>query len=631
MQKLFSFALLLFISFSVFSQSKISVIPRPVSVVENSGEYVLPKSISVSAPVNAALRSTVDILRKKLSVATGYQTVSSTTGNAAVNLILNKTADKALGDEGYKLSVNNAGVKIVANKPAGIFNGAQTLLQLLPAEIESGKQVKNISWSIPHVEITDYPQMKWRGLMLDVSRHFFTVDEIKGYIDQMAKYKLNTLHWHLTDDEGWRVEIKSYPKLTSVGAWRVPMEGNFGQFPAPGNEPKTYGGFYTQEQVKDIVKYAQERFINIVPEVDMPGHSMAIIAAYPELSCTSPLPQNYQVRAGESFIDWNTHTLHVDNTLCPANEKVYSFINDVVRELAQLFPYEYLHIGGDEAFYTFWEKSDAVKQLMKRENLKTYKEVQGYFGRRVEKIVNSYGKKAIGWDEVLETGVNKSTAIMAWRGNGDHGIKASNLGHKVIMSPAKYTYIDYMQGDKVTEPLVYASLRLNEVYKFNPTPAGANAANILGGQANLWTEQIYNIRQVQYMTWPRGFALAESVWSPQQSKNWKDFVRRTEDHFNRLNFAKVKYSPAIYDPVVKVRKAGKGKIAVELVPEIDGLDIHYTFDNSTPDNYYPKYTQPLTFPTGAEKLHVITYKRGEDKPAGRLLILTLEDLTKRAK
>lgn len=630
MRKILFLFTFIFLSVFSFAQSRIAVIPKPVSVQEKTGEFVLPKTISVNAPKNAEIATGVDLLRKKLSVATGYNTVASTVNNATIHLSLNNRADNAIGDEGYKLSVTGSGVKITANKNAGLFNGIQTLLQLLPPEIESKQQVADAKWAIPQVEIMDYPQLKWRGFMLDVARHFFTVDEVKRYIDQMSRYKLNVLHFHINDDEGWRVEIKSLPKLTSVGAWRVPRVGDFGVLPAPTpDEAKTYGGFYTQEDIKDLVKYAKERFIDIMPEIDMPGHSMAVLAAYPELSCTPNLKVN--VRAGEKFIDWSTHTLLQDNTLCPANEETYRFVDKVVNEMSALFPFEYMHMGGDEAFYTFWKKSPEVTKLMQRENIKTYEEVQGYFERRVEKIVHKHGKKMIGWDEIFATGIEKSTAVMAWRGDGTEGVKASQAGHKVVMTPAKWVYIDYMQGDKTTEPPVYASLRLNETYKFNPIPAGAKAENILGGQANLWTEQIYNYRQVEYMTWPRGFALAESVWSPQSSKNWNDFVRRTEDHMQRLDYAKVKYSPAMYDPVVSVKKTDNNNIAVTLTPELEDLNIHYSFDNSSPDNYYPVYNGPLTFPIGSKQLKVITYKKGEEKPAGRLLTLTLDDLTKRAK
>lgn len=622
---------------SVFTKSiksnkydKVAIIPQPAIISVGKLVYTLPKVISINAPSDKDTRISVELLENKLLNIVGCQINRSTRATATIRLRLNTTANKLLGEEGYRLSVNAKGIEITANKPAGIFYGVQTLLQLLPPAIESKEKQNNIAWEIPYVEITDYPKLGWRGLMLDVSRHFFTIEEVKKYIDQMAKYKLNLLHLHLTDDEGWRIEIKKYPKLTSVGAWRTPMVGNFGEFPEPAADaPKNYGGFYTQEELKDLVKYAKERHIDILPEIDVPGHSMAILAAYPELAVKTNDSTTYAVRVGEKFIDWHTHTLLKNNTLNPADEKVYAFLGDVIKEIAAIFPFKYIHMGGDEAFYTFWDKSEEVKQLMKKENLSSSKEVQGYFERRVEKLVEDAGKHFIGWDEILATGVSKSAAIMAWQGAGEAGIKASKLGHKVVMTSTKHTYIDLMQGDAVTEAPVYSTLRLKKAYEFNPLPPEANAENILGGQANLWTEQVYNYRQAEYMTWPRGFALAECVWSPDSSKNWNDFVRRIEEQFRRLDYAKVKYSPAMYDPIVSVSRGKDGKPVITLTPEIEGLSIHYSFDNSTPDNYYPAYTKPLTFPMAATKLNVMTYKKGEEKPVGRLMSLTLEDMQKR--
>ena len=615
------------------NERKITIIPEPVSVDQKSGVFIFPETINIQAPNLAYLEPTLQLLTNKLSAATGSKVNISALSNkqSHINLIINKIADEKIGEEGYTLSVTPSTVNIKANKAAGLFYGIQSLLQLFPPEIESRDLVKNVKWEIPAVEITDYPRVGWRGLMLDVSRHFFTVAEVKQYIDVMAKYKYNMLHWHLTDDEGWRIEIKSLPKLTEIGAWRVEKVGNFGVFSKPlPNEPKTYGGFYTHEQIKDIVKYAADRFVNIIPEIDVPGHSLAAIAAYPELSCT-PGADKYNVRAGEQFMDWSRGAppiAMIDNTLCPANEKVYPFLDKVMTEVAQLFPFEYIHVGGDEAPHNFWEKNPQVKALMQKEGLKTIPQVQAYFEKRLEKIINAKGKKMMGWDEILEGGVNASTAVMSWRGI-QHGIEASNAGHYVVMSPTTYAYIDYMQGDAVTEPPVYASLRLNKTYEFNPVPKGANAKYILGGQANLWTEQIYNIRQAEYMTWPRGFAIAESVWSPEKNKNWNKFVAKTEEHFKRLNFNETKYSPAIYDPIISVKKNTSGNPLVALATEIDGLDIYYSFDNSAPDRFYPKYKAPLEIPKDAQLLRLISY-RGKE-PVGRLMTITTDDLKKRAK
>lgn len=634
MKKFILFFAMSFLGLLAFSQQAergISIIPEPVSVVKKGGHYVLPNEVVISIPAGNDTKFVSETLTKKLSTAPGKKvTVRSNVSNANIVLSLNSKPDSKIGNEGYTLSVTSERININANKPAGLLYGVQTLLQLFPPQIESDKPEKNVSWQVPQIEITDYPRVGWRGLMLDVSRHFFTVDEVKQYLDNMVKYKYNIFHWHLTDDEGWRIEIKSLPKLTEIGAWRQEQIGWFGSFSEPDpNAPKNYGGFYTQEQIKEIIQYARERNIQVMPEIDVPGHSSAILAAYPELACF-PESGTHAVRTGASFLDWNTGgrpAAIYENTLCPSNEKVYEFLDKLMTEVAALFPFEYIHTGGDEAPYTFWEKSNAVKQLMQREKLANMAAVQSYFGKRLEQIILSKGKKMMGWDEILEGGITPTTALMSWRGV-DYGIEASKSGHFVVMSPTNYVYIDYMQGDISTEPRVYASLRLNQTYKFDPIPEGANAKYILGGQANLWTEQIYNLRQAEYMTWPRGFAVSESLWSPKDKKDWDKFVAKTENHFMRFDYAKTKYSPAIYDPIIKVTSDGE-QYFVELTPEISGLDIYTSYDSSTPDNFYPKYTEKQRIPKDAVMMRIITY-RG-DKPMGRLLSIPVEDLKKRVR
>lgn len=625
-----SLALFGIILYSQSSPAKFNIIPEPVATVEKSGNFTLPKSVNILRPAESENDITVNFLKEKLSKATGSRVTVKSSGKSDIQLVLNAIADPMIGNEGYILSVRPKKITIRANKPAGLFYGAQSLIQLFPPQIESPTKVINVAWKIPAVEIGDYPRVGWRGLMLDVARHFFTVDEVKQYIDAMVRYKYNMLHWHLTDDEGWRIEIKSLPKLTETGAWRVEKVGNFGEFsPALHDEPKTYGGFYTQDQIRDIVNYAAERFVQVIPEIDVPGHSLAAVVAYPELSCTEGA-EKYTLRAGEPFMDWSQGAppiALIDNTLCPANEKVYEFMDKVMTEVAQLFPYPYIHVGGDEAPHNFWQKNPQVQELMKREGLTTIPQVQSYFEKRLEKIIQSKGKKMMGWDEILEGGITPTTALMSWRGT-KYGIEASRSGHYVVMSPTTYAYIDYMQGDISTEPPVYSSLRLNKAYQFDPVPPEADARYILGGQANLWTEQVYNIRQVEYMTWPRGFAIAESVWSPKEKKNWENFVNKTENHFQRLDYAETKYSPAIYDPIVSVTKK-EDKYFVELTTEISGLDIYTSFDNSTPDRFYPLYKAPLLVPTDARLMRIITY-RGK-VPAGRLMTIRVEDLKKRAK
>ena len=617
---------------NAISTATIAIIPEPVSLLKKAGQFTLPENVSIQASKNEGLKQSIAFLSERIKTATGkFVSTVSTANHPTIKLILNTQNDAQLGTEGYKLNVNPTQIIITANQPAGIFWGVQSLIQLFPVAIESKELVENVKWKLPCVDVVDYPKLGWRGLMFDVARHFFTKEEVKQFIDNMVRYKFNLLHFHLTDDEGWRIEIKGLPKLTEVGAWSVKKTGTFGDFiPPTADEPRNYGGFYTQEDIKELVQYAQDRFVNIMPEIDVPGHSLAAIASYPELSCT-PDAVNYKVRSGEKIMDWSRGApplALVDNTLCPANEKVYVFLDSVITQVAKLFPFEYIHMGGDEAPHNFWEKNDQVKALMQREGLKTIPQVQAYFEKRVEQIVVSKGKKFMGWDEILEGGVSPTASVMSWRGL-KYGIEASKDKHNVVMSPTEFAYLDYMQADVITEPKVYASLRLNKAYQFNPIPAGADSKYIIGGQANLWTEQIFNFRQVQYMVWPRAFAISEAIWSPIEKKNWTSFVDRTEEHFKRLDLAEVKYSPAIYDPVFTVKRSSDKQLMIELTAEIDGLDIYYSFDNSMPDRFYPKYTTAITPPKDASMLRVITYKGKQ--PVGRMISMPIADLQKRAK
>ena len=605
--------------------AQISIIPEPVSVITKKGEYTPGRMITISGGDKAI--TAMGLLRKKLTNA-GVSNIISRGVTGTVEFVLNPSFNNTIGKEGYQLSVSAAGITITANEEAGFFYGVQTLLQMFPAAVEMKNGLHNISYAIPFVEITDYPRFGWRGLMFDVVRHFFTKQEVKDFIEQMVKYKYNILHMHLTDDEGWRIEIKTLPKLTSIGAWNVKKQGYFGEFlPPAADEPRNYGGYFTQDDIKEIVAYAKERFVNILPEVDVPGHSLAAIASYPELSCT-PDAVNYKVRSGEKIMEWpeNGHFYGlIDNTLCPANEKVYEFLDKVFTEVAQLFPFEYIHMGGDETAKNFWEKMPEIKELMKRENLKDLNEVQSYFVKRVEKIVNSKGKKLIGWDEILEGGLAPNAAVMSWRGLKG-GIEAARQKHEVVMSPTDFAYLDYVQGNKIMEPHVYASLRLKKTYQFEPLPDGVDAKYIKGGQANIWTEQMYNTRHLQYMVWPRAFAIAEAVWSPKEKKNWKKFVPKVEEHFKRFDAAQMKYAPSIYEPDVTVSKNDKGEMIITLTPEIDGLNIHYSFDNSFPDNFYPLYSSPVVFPNEAVMMRIISYKDG--KQVGRIITMPIEVIKK---
>jgi hexosaminidase len=616
---------------SVVRPPEFAIIPEPVSLLKTSGYYTLPENIIIIA--SPEMKQAADYLQEKVTAATGKfaSEYKSATAAPAVRMILNTKHIDLLGNEGYKLSVTPSGITIQANQPAGLFYGVQTLLQLFPKEIESKELVKDVIWKVPCVEITDYPRMAWRGLMFDVARHFFTKQEVKQYIDAMVRYKYNLLHLHLADDEGWRLEIKGLPKLTEVGAWNVKKVGEFGTFSTPGaDEPRTYGGFFTQDDIRELIKYAKERFVDIMPEIDVPGHSLAAIASYPELSCT-PGAENYRVRSGEKIMDWSKGAppiALVDNTLCPANEKVYSFLDTIITQVAALFPFEYIHMGGDEAPINYWQKSDAIKSLMQREGLKDMHQVQGYFEKRVQKIVESKGKKFMGWDEILNGDVPSSAAIMSWR-SSQFGIQASRDKHEVVMTPQSNVYLDLMQGDVITEAKVYSSVRLGKAYEFDPVPPGADPKYIKGGQGNLWTEQIYNIRQAEYMTWPRGFAIAEALWSPREKKSWTNFTGKMELHFKRMDIAETKYAPSAYDPIFKVSRSADKQLMVELSTEIDGLDIYYSFDNSFPDRFYPKYTEKLVVPKDANQLRVITY-RGKEA-IGRMITMPVDELNKRAR
>jgi hexosaminidase len=525
-------------SFGQKAGPTIPVIPIPVSVQSGKGNFALAKTAAIELRTNDAdAKRIAGFLSKKLSAPTGFAipVKSNVSSNSNGNISISLNNDKSLGNEGYKLQVTPRTVSLSANKPAGLFYGMQTLVQLLPKEIESKTPVKEVAWVIPCVTINDYPRFGWRGLLLDVSRHFFTKEQVKIFIDNMVRYKFNLLHLHLTDDQGWRIEIKSYPNLTKVGAWRANREGAWGNTRAPDpSEPKTYGGFYTQDDIREMIQYAKDRFVTILPEVDVPAHSMAALAAYPELSCT---PGTYAVNVGEEFQVWDSvgNRALIDNTLCPANEKVYEFLDKVFAEIAALFPFEYIHVGGDEAAKNFWEKSEQVKALVQKEGLKNMEEVQSYFMKRVEKIVQSKGKKMIGWDEILQGGLAPNAAVMSWRGMKG-GIDAAKQGHHVVMAPLDYTYIDLMQGDPYVEPPEFGTLLLDQSYKFEPVPEGIDPKLILGGEACLWSEHNTNMRAGEYLLWPRSMSVAESVWSPKERKNWPGFVKK-----GRVSFSKNGY------------------------------------------------------------------------------------------
>ncbi len=602
------------------------IIPKPNYILVQNGFYVLTSGQLITYSHDSLFFS-AQFLARKLNQSTGFLFNPKKDQKGGIELQLNKEYDQRLGSEGYRLLVTKKKIFISANNPAGIFYGVQTLLQLLPPEVESNQKLLNLI-KLPLVEIIDYPQFTWRGAMLDVSRHFFSKDEVKNFIDLMAKYKLNVFHWHLTDDHGWRIEIKALPRLTEIGAWRVERSGPFGERKPPLlGEKATYGGYYTHDDIREIVQYAAERYITIVPEIDVPGHSMAAIAAYPELCVTRDT--TIKVDPGTRFAEWfedGTFRMNIDNTLNPSSEKVYEFLDKVFTEVAELFPGEYIHVGGDECYKGFWLKDTGCINLMKKLNFNHAEQLQHYFIERVERIVQSKGKKIIGWDEIYNENLSKNSAIMCWR-NPIIGFDAAKKGYKVVMSPTSFCYLDYYQGDPSIEPPVYAGLRLSTCYRFNPLSDTLNSTYILGGQGNLWTENIPNFSTACYMLFPRLWALSEVFWTNPKNKSWESFIERVEKQFKRLDYANINYSRAIYDPIIScqiIKNNNDTMLYITMFCEAPNVEIRYTIDNTMPTLYSPEYTTPITVPDENITLRVRTYRNNQ--PIGNLIILSTQQL-----
>ncbi len=496
------------------------VIPRPAVERHLNGTFVLGRSTAIYADPDA--RPVAQWFAEQLQSEFGITvnvTAESPRGSAFRFLL-----DTSLPQEGYRLRIEPRGVTI-AGHPAGLFYGAQSVLQLAAAR-------GGTTFILPAAEIRDQPRFPYRGLHLDTSRHMFPVEFLKRYLDWMARYKLNQFHWHLTDDQGWRIEIKQYPRLTEIGAMR--KETLVGHSPQSTQyDGMPYGGFYTQDQIRDVVAYARERFITVIPEIEMPGHSLAALAAFPELACTAgPF---------ETATTWGVFK----DVYCP-KENTFQFLENVLTEVMELFPSRYIHIGGDEVEKDRWKESADAQEVIRREGLKDESELQSYFIRRMEQFINSKGRRMIGWDEILEGGLAPDATVMSWRGEKG-GIEAARQGHDVIMTPSAYLYFDYYQGDRNTEPLAIGGmLPLEKVYSYNPTPAALTAEekkHVLGAQANVWTEYMADSRQVEYMLFPRLFALAEVVWSPQEARNSRDFLGRVPTQLARLKREGVNYRP----------------------------------------------------------------------------------------
>jgi hexosaminidase len=593
-----------------------ALIPLPANMKLNSGSYTIKNNTVIYCKSEILLGA-----GKFLGSQLGSLEVRKGSGKG-INLLIADEELKGLGAEGYKLIVTSGRIDIIANKPNGVFYGIQTLIQMLPPLVLTGSKQNYSLCEIKCTEIEDFPRFRWRGLLLDVSRHFFTIDEVKKLIDEMVMYKFNVLQLHLTDDQGWRVEIKKLPELTNVGAWRVPRTGLWWDRESPGDgEKATYGGFYKQEEIKDLVKYATERYVNILPEIEAPGHSLAAIASYPYLSSTG---LQYKVNPGSKF-----YTIE-DNSICPGKESTFEYLDLVFSEVAELFPFEYIHIGGDECFKGFWQKCPDCRKRVKDNGLKDMNELQSYFVKRLEKILEAKGKKLIGWDEILEGGLAPNAAVMSWRGM-EGGVAAATAKHLVVMSPTSNAYLDYYQGDPAIEPPTFAMLRLNKVYTFEPVPEGVDSSYILGGQGNLWSESVPTFRHAEYMLWPRSFALAEVFWSPKNSRNWTNFAHRTEINMQRLSRKDINFSSSVFDAIILPSKDDKGNLVIQLDTEIAGLEMYFTFDNTYPDHHSTLYNrgEKLLIPKDADGFRVVTYRNG--KAIGRIITVSIADLAKRVK
>lgn len=562
------------------SEEGINIIPAPVEMTLKEGCFRLDKASGFFAP---EAEDVAVFFSEKIAASSGKKIVISDKGN--IRLIIDKSLD--LPDEGYQLSITKSGVSIAAPEKAGLFYGMQTVMQLLPAGIDSPKRVRRLDLSVPCAEIRDYPRFSWRGFLVDPCRHFMTIEDTKKQIDLLSEYKINTMHWHLSDDQGWRIEIKHYPELTETGAFRTEFDGS------------EYGGYYTQEEIADVVKYAAERFVTIVPEIEMPGHNVAAIRSYPELSC--------EKKPMGTFYTWGTS----DVVLCPGDENTFKFLEDVVNETAALFPGDYFHIGGDECLKNKWVKCPKCQARIKEEGLEAdcdfsaEDKLQSYAVRRMEDILKKHGKKLIGWDEILDGGLSPDAAVMSWRGEKG-GVTSAKQSHFVVMTPgSEGLYLDHFQGDPKVEPVAFGRYStLEKTYNYNPVPAELDSLGlgdyVLGAQCNTWSEYLYSEAQREYMMYPRALALAEIAWTPLNKKDFNDFSRRVDNACVRLGLHGLNY----HIPLPEQPGGSCDNLAF-----LDSVKVEfkttrpekmvYTLDGKEPGKKSNTYTQPFVFKENA--------------------------------
>ena len=559
----------------------VSIVPLPNKVQQNHGAFVLTPN-TIIGTTNPELLPAAEYLKGILSVATGYN-IQVKEGKG--NITLSTTAIE--GKEGaYTLTAKPDQIEITGNSYNGVIAGIESLRQLFPPQIESKQKVSGTDWAIPTVNIQDAPRFEWRGIMLDVSRHFYTTDEVKELLDVMALYKMNKFHWHLTDDQGWRIEIKKYPELTQIGAQRkeTVIGRNSGKYDG---KPYGEGMFYTQDEIRDVIAYAQERFITIIPEIDLPGHQLAAITTYPDLGCTGG---PYEV-----WTQWGVS----DDVICAGNEKAMTFLEDVLGEVIDLFPSEYIHVGGDEAGKSAWKKCPKCQALMTEKGMKSVDELQSYMIHRAEEFLNSKDRRLIGWDEILEGGLAPEATVMSWRGE-DGGIKSARMGHDVVMTPGNYMYLDFYQADPKTQPYAIGGYTpIKKVYSYDPVPADSLTAeecrHILGVQANTWTEYIQTPEHLEYMMFPRALAVAEIGWTPQELRTWEDFKPRMNAHISKLQGMGIRTFTLSdeLEVTMQVDTAGR-EIEVILDAEKYPAEIRYTTDGSVPVASSALYAGPIT-------------------------------------
>ena len=584
------FLLLAFAHFAQAQDNAYNLVPFPAQFVGKDGQFLLTNDTKiVVAPKDVAQAAAAQLLVSQLKTATGFNAALIPAVPAlskGKHIFFTTHKAKKCGSEGYILKVSPERASIEAETPKGYFYAVQTLLQLLPVQVFSPTKAENMAWKIPACDVLDRPRFGYRGLMLDVSRHFMPTAFVKRCIDMLALHKMNTFHWHLTDDQGWRIEIKKYPKLTQIGSKR--RETLIGQYSE--NYPQQFdgqehGGFYSQEEIKDVVKYATARHVTVIPEIELPGHAVAALAAYPELSCDPTKKYEVETLWGVS-----------EDVFCP-NEQTFAFLQDVLTEVMALFPSKLIHVGGDECPKTAWKNSPFCQDLMKKLKLKDENELQSYFIKRVEKFLNSKGRSIIGWDEILEGGVAPNATIMSWRGTKG-GIEAAKQKHNVIMTPSSVCYLDRYQAEPAREPLAIGGLLpLEKVYDYDPVPSELTSEQqkyVLGLQGNLWTEYVATPEKAEYMIFPRAIALAEIGWIPRGPKNFEDFATRLKEHLKRLDYLKVNYSKRLLDIRATTQFSNEGKLQVRLNKSDSDSKVYYSTDGKPATTASTEYFTPIT-------------------------------------